>query len=196
MAGIPRPAARDRPSADLRPCSAADRSIIGSNVTVQDNGEVLSFQSEPQFAPRLDLCFTSVRVLGSRNWHTCASKTRIAHDLKGAQRDPLLKPFLTPVSPSGNKLAQKALLPLGVVIGVARVLVVVVVGLLYFLIDSVLSALLVSSQSSALSGGELTSFNLPGCTTHTNRETPLCHRVCTFDPLRAWVLVDTCRGCQ
>jgi hypothetical protein len=67
-----------------------------------------------------------------------------------------LKPFLTPVSASGSELAQKALLPLGVVIGVARVLAVVVVGLFYFLLDSALSVFLVSSPLDALQRNGLT----------------------------------------
>ncbi|KAF9783036.1 hypothetical protein BJ322DRAFT_1074087 [Thelephora terrestris] len=62
-----------------------------------------------------------------------------------AFRDPGtgIHPFLTPVSPSGNELLRKALLPFGIVIGVARVLVVIAVGLPYFLLDSALSPLLV-----------------------------------------------------
>ncbi|KAF9653457.1 hypothetical protein BDM02DRAFT_3135724 [Thelephora ganbajun] len=60
-----------------------------------------------------------------------------------AFRDPGtgIHPFLTPVSTSGSGFLQRALLPLGIIIGVARVLVVIVVGLLYFLLDSVLSVL-------------------------------------------------------
>jgi len=71
----------------------------------------------------------------------------------------LLKPFLTPASPSGNELARKALLPLGIIIGVVRVLAVAVVGSLYFLLDSVLSVLQVSFPSNALQGSEL----MPPC---------------------------------
>ena len=55
-----------------------------------------------------------------------------------------MKPFLTPVSAPGNELAQNALLPFGIIIGAVRVFVVVVVGLLYFLLDSALSVFLVS----------------------------------------------------
>ena len=97
-----------------------------------------------------------MRIPGPRNWHTCASKTKLARDPQRAQRNPTLKPFLTPVSASGSELAQKALLPLGIIIGVARVLAVVVVGLLYFLLDSVLSVFLVSSPFDALQRNGLT----------------------------------------
>ena len=69
----------------------------------------------------------------------------------------MLKPFLIPASPSGNELARKALLPLGIIIGVVRVLVVVVVGSLYFLLDSFLSVVSVSLPSNALVGSRLMS---------------------------------------
>lgn len=75
---------------------------------------------------------------------------RLARIVKRAQRIPSFKPFLAPVSPSGNKFLQRALLPLGTVIGVARVLVLAAVGLLYFLLDSIFSILSVSSLLSAL----------------------------------------------
>ena len=68
----------------------------------------------------------------------------------------MLKPFLPPVSASSNELAQKALLPFGIIIGVVRILVVGVVGLLYFLIDPALSVLLVSLSSAIPQGRELT----------------------------------------
>ena len=74
-------------------------------------------------------------------------QTKLARDSKGAQKNPLSKPFLTPAFTSGNELARKALLPLGIIIGVARVLVVVGVGFLYFLLDSTLSVLSVSFPS-------------------------------------------------
>lgn len=88
--------------------------------------------------------------IGSGDWYTCASKTRLARNAERAQRNPLFKPFLTPVSPSGNELLRKALLPLGIIIGVVRALVVIAVGLPYFLLDSILSTLLVSLSPSAL----------------------------------------------
>ena len=81
--------------------------------------------------------------------YTCVpneSRTRS----EGAQGNRFLKPFLTPVSASSNELVHKVLLPLGVIIGVVRVLVVAAVGLLYFLLDSALSLLLVSLSSHTL----------------------------------------------
>lgn len=54
----------------------------------------------------------------------------------------MFKPFLTPVSPSGDDLLRKALLPFGLIIGVVRALLVIAVGLPYFLLDSALSAFL------------------------------------------------------
>jgi len=45
------------------------------------------------------------------------------------------------VSPPGKKLLRGALLPLGIIVGVARVLMVAAVGLPYFLLDSILSFL-------------------------------------------------------
>lgn len=119
---------------------------------LQDHGKVLSIQSERQLPPHPDLWFNFPRNLGSRNWHTRASETKLACYSKEAQRNPLLKPFLTPASAPGNELARKALLPLGIIIGVVRVLVVVVVGSLYFLLASVLSVLSVSSPSNGPQG--------------------------------------------
>ena len=90
--------------------------------------------------------------------YTCV-QTEARTDSKRAQRNPLLKPFLIPASPSGNELARKALLPLGIIIGVVRILVVAVVGSLYFLLDSILSVLLVSFFPDAVQWSEL----MPPC---------------------------------
>jgi len=153
----------------------------------------VSNPSSPHPNPRFTL---SGIYIGSGNWHTCASKTKLAPNPKRAQRNPLLKPFLTPVSASGNGLAHTALLPLGIIIGVARVLVVAVVGLLYFLLDSGLSILSVSLSLNAFAGNRAHAVSPSGYPTHPNCETALRYHIRPFHPLRTRVLVDTCRGCQ
>lgn len=77
---------------------------------------------------------------------------------KEGSRNLLFKPFLTPVSPSGNELLRKALLPFGIIVGVARVLVVMAVGLPYFLLDSILSNFLVSLSLNVPQESGLTLF--------------------------------------
>ena len=71
---------------------------------------------------------------------------------------------------------------------------VLVIGLPYFLLDSFLSVLSVSSPLTTAQESELI-ISL-GRTANTTRETPHRRRLCASHPPHTWILVDTCRSRQ
>jgi len=188
--GLPPP---DLLSENHRLLPVADRSIIVTQV--QDHGKVFGFQSERRPTSHPDFSLTLVRILGSRNWDTCASRPKLAlYNPKRAQRNPSLKAIPHTGIPLWQRARTKgAATPWhhhrgdeGTHRGCGRSGVfpfrLSLVGLVGepFVQPSVRYAHIASS----------------GYTAHTNCQTPLRCRVRAFDPLRAWVLVDTCRGHQ